>query len=205
MDFDSVDGVYFDFGGVISVSPMAGWDRTLYPYCESLGLGRERVLDGFDRYRRLWDGDEISFEDMYRRVFADAALPPPTDAALAEIRRLDAASWAERLRPDTLELMRSLKARGKRIGILSNMSSDFHRDYFSPKCAEFRGLCDAEVISGFERVCKPDARIFEIAERRMGLPVPRLAFLDDSERNVAAARERGWQAEVYPPLVAPTA
>ena len=188
MDFDSVDGVYFDFGGVISVSPMAGWDRTLYPYCESLGLGRERVLDGFDRYRRLWDGDEISFEDMYRRVFADAALPPPTDAALAEIRRLDAASWAERLRPDTLELMKDLKGRGLRLGILSNMSSDFHRDFFAPKSGAYRELCDVEVISGFERVCKPDARIFAIAERRMGIPAARLAFLDDSARNVDAAK-----------------
>lgn len=200
MDFDSVDGVYFDFGGVISVSPMAGWDRTLYPYCESLGLGREKVLDGFDRYRRLWDGDEISFEEMYRKVFADAALPPPTDAALAEIRRLDAASWAERLRPDTLELMKDLKGRGLRLGILSNMSSDFHRDFFAPKSGAYRELCDVEVISGFEHVCKPDARIFAIAERRMGIPAARLAFLDDSARNVDAARACGWKSEVYPPL-----
>ena len=200
MDFDSVDGVYFDFGGVISVSPMAGWDRTLYPYCESLGLGREKVLEGFDRYRRLWDGDEISFEEMYRKVFADAALPPPTDAALAEIRRLDAASWAERLRPDTLELMKDLKGRGLRLGILSNMSSDFHRDFFAPKSGAYRELCDVEVISGFERVCKPDARIFAIAERRMGIPAARLAFLDDSARNVDAARACGWKSEVYPPL-----
>ena len=198
MNFDSVDGVFFDFGGVISVSPMAKWGETLYPFCESVGLSRDRVLEGFARYRRLWDGDEISFEDMYRRVFADAALPPPSDATLAEIRRFDAASWVDRFRPDTLELMKDLKGRGLRLGILSNMSSDFHRDFFAPKSGAYRELCDVEVISGFERVCKPDARIFAIAERRMGIPAARLAFLDDSKANVAAARSCGWQAEVYP-------
>lgn len=197
-DFSRADGYVFDFGGVISVSPMDKWNETLYPYCESVGLDREFVKSGFRRFRKLWDGDDISFEELYRKIFAEAGLPPPEASVLAEIARLDKWSWVERLRPDTLELMRRIRAAGRRIGILSNMSSDFYRDCFAPRCAEYLALADVEVISGFERVCKPDPRIYAIAAERMGYPPGRLVFFDDFIENVEGARLLGWQAELYP-------
>ena len=61
-----VDGVVFDFGGVISVSPREGW--SLYPFCAARGVGRAAVEAGWARYRHLWDGGFISFEEMYRRM-----------------------------------------------------------------------------------------------------------------------------------------
>lgn len=196
--WEKVDGVVFDFGGVLSVSPMREkWDRTLYPYCETLGLRREKALEGFSKFRRLWDGDDLSFAAMYELIFAWAGLARPTDEQLAEIYRLDAASWAEELRPDTLELMKEVKAHGKRIGILSNMSSDFHRDLFAPRFGECRALADVEVISGFERACKPERRIYDITRERMGCEAARLLFFDDSLPNVLAARAYGWQSELY--------
>ena len=85
IDIGRADGYVFDFGGVISVSPMPKWDRTLYPYCESVGLDRRFVKDGFQKYRRLWDGDHISFRAMYDRIFADAGLPPPDDEVISGI------------------------------------------------------------------------------------------------------------------------
>ena len=197
IDIDRADGYVFDFGGVISVSPMPKWERTLYPYCESVGLSRQIVMDGFRKYRRHWDADLISFRAMYDRIFADAGLPPPDDGTMAEIVRLDKFSWVDDLREDTLELMRSLKAVGKKIGILTNQSSDFYRDCYVPRCGAYRELADAEVISGLERVYKPDPAIYRICEARMGLSPGRLLFFDDYPENVAAARALGWQSEVY--------
>ena len=197
IDIGRADGYVFDFGGVISVSPMPKWDRTLYPYCESVGLDRRFVKDGFRKYRRLWDGDQISFRAMYDRIFADAGLPPPDDEVMAEIVRLDKFSWVDDLREDTLELMRALKAAGKKIGILTNQSSDFYHDCYVPRCGAYRELADAEVISGIERVYKPDPAIYRICEERMKLPPERLLFFDDFPENVAGARALGWQSEVY--------
>jgi len=198
IDVEKVDGVVFDFGGVMSVSPMKGkWNETLYPYCEQLGLGREALLDGFRAFRRLWDGDDISFGDFYRLVFEHENLPPPTEEQIVELYRMDAGGWAEELRPDTLELMRELKSRGKRIGIMSNMSSGFHREFFVPRFSDYRALADVEVISGIERTCKPERRIYDIVRERMGLEASRLLFFDDSMSNVLAARIYGWQSEYY--------
>lgn len=199
-NYDDVDGVVFDFGGVITVSPVPGWDRTLYPYCEALGVSRQAVLDGFRKYRALWDGDAITFSEMYARVFADCGLRPPSPDVVAEIYRLDAASWVATLRPDTLALMRELKARGKRIGVLSNMATQFYRELYVTRCADYRACVDVEVISGLERLCKPDPAIYRLAAERMGIAPARLLFYDDLAENVEGARALGWQAEVYPPL-----
>ena len=189
-----VDSVVFDFGGVISVSPREGW--SLYPFCAARGVGRAAVDAGWARYRHLWDGGFISFEEMYRRMFADAGVGI-SDADLAELWEIDAVAWIRDLRADTLELMRALKARGRRIGILTNMSPDFHERLFVPRAAAYRALADAEVVSGLERLYKPERPIYDLMARRMGLPPGRLLFVDDTPANVEAARGYGWQAEVY--------
>ena len=133
---------------------------------------------------------------MYRRTFADAG-KAIADRDLAELWEIDAVAWIRNLRADTLELMRALKAQGKKLGILSNMSPDFHARLFVPRAADYRALADAEVISGLEKLYKPERPIYDLMQRRMGLPATRLLFLDDTPGNVEAARAFGWQSEVY--------
>ena len=192
-----VDGVVFDFGGVISVSPMKDWP--LYPYCAAKGVDRAAMDRGWKNYRHLWDGGFIPFDELYRRIFTDAGCPPPDAATLADLWELDAVGWIRELRPDTLELMRRLKENGKKIGILSNMSPDFHDRLFVPRAAAYRALADAEVISGLVKLYKPEQPIYDLTARRMGLQPERLLFLDDMLPNVEAARRYGWNSEVYPP------
>ncbi len=195
-DFLEAKGVVFDFGGVISLSPFDTGDG-LKSYCESLGLSREAFDDGWRRFRLKWDGGECSFAEMYAMTFANAGLPPPSDAQLSELWRLDAEGWVRDLSRHTLALMRDLKGLGKRIGILSNMSEDFHDRLFATRCADYVALADAEVISGVERMVKPERRIYDLAAGRLGLAPGDLLFLDDTKANVSAARSFGWRAREY--------
>ena len=190
-------GVVFDFGGVISVSPLKDWP--LYPYCAAKGVDRAAMDRGWKNYRHLWDGGFIPFEELYRRIFMDAGCPPPNAATLADLWELDAVGWIRVLRQATLELLRRLKAEGKKVGILSNMSPDFYERLFVPRAAAYRALADAEVISGLVKLYKPDKPIYDLTAQRMGLTPERLLFLDDTASNVEAARRYGWQSEVYPP------
>ena len=194
----AVDGVVFDFGGVISESPMLN-DWAVYPYCEKLGVDRAAVDRGFARYRNVFDGGLITFAEYYRRTFADAGVTI-TPQQIDDLWELDAEGWIRTLRADTLALMHRLKASGKKLGVLSNMSPDFYERLFVTRCAEYRALLDAEVISGLHRLYKPEEPIYRLAERKMDLPSGRLMFLDDTEANVLAARSFGWHAEVYPPF-----
>ena len=191
-----VDGVVFDFGGVMTVSPKDD-DWPVYAYCAKFGVDRAAVDRGWQRYRNLWDGGFISFAELYRRTFADAGAT--IDAAQLDVLwKLDAEDWFRTLRTDTLALMRRLKASGKKLGILSNMSPESYERLFVPRCAEYCTLLDTVVISGLEFLFKPEEPIYRLTERRMGLPPDRLIFLDDTEANVLAARAFGWHAEVYP-------
>ena len=186
--------VVFDFGGVISVSPLKSPD--LFDYCAECGVSREAFDAGWRKYRTLWDGGFITFDEMYRRVFADAGLTL-SEAEAARLWELDAVGWIRELRMETLALMRMVKSDGRKVGILTNMSADFHERLFVPRAAAFRAEADAEVVSGFEHLCKPQREIYAVMERRLGLPPAELFFLDDMEANVLAARSFGWQAEIY--------
>ena len=53
-----VDGVVFDFGGVMTASPMDD-DWPVYAYCAKFGVDRAAVDRGWQRYRNLWDGGFI--------------------------------------------------------------------------------------------------------------------------------------------------
>ena len=194
----AVDGVVFDFGGVMTVSPKDD-DWPVYAYCAKFGVDRAAVDRGWQRYRNLWDGGFISFAELYGRTFADAGATIGA-AQLDDLWELDAADWFRTMRTDTLALMRRLKASGKKLGVLSNLSPESYERLFVPRCAEYRALLDAEVISGLELLYKPEEPIYRLMERRMGLPPARLIFLDDTEANVLAARAFGWRAEVYPPF-----
>ena len=130
-------------------------------------------------------------------TFADAGLPPPSPEQIERLWELDAVGWVEVLSSDTLALMRDLKSVGKKIGVLSNMSVDFHERLFVPRCAEYRALADVEVISGMVRMFKPERPIYDLTAARLELPPEDILFLDDTEVNVLAARELGWRSHVY--------
>ena len=97
--------------------------------------------------------------------------------------------------PGTHELVRRLAARGVPLFGLTNFGAEFWAAV-RPEWPLFDLFADV-VVSGEERVAKPDPAIFAIAERRFGHPPGELFFTDDNPANFAAARARGWQAHLF--------
>lgn len=95
----------------------------------------------------------------------------------------------------THALVRRLHAAGVRLFALTNFGSEFFAE-FRPTEPIF-ALFEDIVVSGDECVAKPDPRIYEVAERRFGIPPGRLFFTDDNPANVAAASARGWRAHLF--------
>lgn len=183
----TLQGIVFDYGGVIS----APQDPTFFTVTERLlGLGREAILAGWATYRSELDRGTRSPEELYRLIARDHGLAP-TPEVLAEIARADYDSWAHG-NLETLRWARELKAQGFKIGILTNMPPDYE-PWFNRAAADFRALADAELISGQLRLVKPEPAIYALMAERLALPPEALCFLDDTERNVVAARACGWQ------------
>jgi 2-haloacid dehalogenase len=53
------------------------------------------------------------------------------------------------------------------------------------------------VVSGHERLIKPDAAIFALAARRFGHAPAAMLFIDDNADNIAAAKALGWQVHHF--------
>ena len=97
--------------------------------------------------------------------------------------------------PATHEIVRRLAGRGVPLYALTNFGAEFWAG-FRPVQPIFDLFADV-VVSGEERVAKPDPLIYQIAERRFGLPPHALFFTDDNPANIAAAAARGWRAHLF--------
>ena len=58
----------------------------------------------------------------------------------------------------------------------------------------WNGCLRGTVVSGVEKMHKPNADIYRLAERRFGLTPAGTVFFDDTARNVTGAQAVGWHA-----------
>ncbi|WP_233117538.1 HAD family hydrolase [Aggregatibacter actinomycetemcomitans] len=100
--------------------------------------------------------------------------------------------WTETLNgaiDDTVALLEPLKRSGVRLLALTNWSNEtfhFAEERF-PFLTEFEGI----LVSGHERLAKPDPRIFNLLIERYHLNPQHTVFIDDNLRNVEGARNVG--------------
>ncbi|WP_340587448.1 HAD family phosphatase [Erythrobacter alti] len=97
--------------------------------------------------------------------------------------------------PGTQELARKLHERGVTIFGLTNFGDEFWAE-FRPTQPIFDLFTDI-VVSGTEKIAKPEPAIYALAEERFARPPERLFFVDDKAENIAAATQRGWQGHVF--------
>ncbi|MEQ5788521.1 HAD-IA family hydrolase [Erythrobacter sp. NFXS35] len=93
------------------------------------------------------------------------------------------------------EIVERLAAAGVPLFCLTNFGDEFWH-MFRPTQPIFELFADI-VVSGVEKVAKPDPRIYEIVEERTGRGGADLFFTDDNPANIAAARARGWNAHLF--------
>lgn len=87
------------------------------------------------------------------------------------------------------DYVKHLKNRGFHIFGLSNWSEETFA--LVRPVYPVLNLMEDMVISGIEKVMKPDHRIFEIALERFGIKADETVFVDDNPNNVKAACEVG--------------
>lgn len=183
-----IEGVVFDFGGVMTTSPLP---LRLKAVTDGLGIDWRIFVDGFARHRLGYDQGVITIREMYDRILCEAGVRLDAEAR-ERIERADTESWLYR-NEETLGLMERLKAKGLKLGILTNMSPLF-APLFKRHFADFIALSDALVISGEEQLVKPMPEIYRLLETRIALKPGALCFVDDLEKNCEAARVCGWRA-----------
>jgi 2-haloacid dehalogenase len=177
--------IVFDLGGVL-----IDWDpRHLYRKLFDQEAAMERFLDQV--CHGAWN-----LEQDRGRSFADAieeaVLRHPDQRALIEAYHL---RWEEMLAgaiEDTVAILEELRGAGCELHALTNWSAET----FPVARARFAFLDHFATIlvSGEERLIKPDPRIFALLLERIGHPAQACVFIDDNAHNIAAAAALGLDA-----------
>ena len=97
--------------------------------------------------------------------------------------------------PGMIELVAELAAMGMPLFAITNFSHEFWPRFraTAPVFARFRDV----LVSGEERVVKPDPAIYARAIKRFGILPADALFIDDREDNVQGARAAGMQAHQF--------
>jgi 2-haloacid dehalogenase len=97
--------------------------------------------------------------------------------------------------PGSLELVERIDAAGIPLFAITNFGAEFWARFrpTQPVFDRFRAI----VVSGEERVTKPDPAIYALAAQRFGHVPSAMLFVDDNAANIAAARDCGWQVHHF--------
>ena len=92
--------------------------------------------------------------------------------------------------PGVHAIVEALDARGVPLFAITNFSAEFWAPFRAREDAFFRRFRDI-VVSGEERLMKPDPRIFRVLLERNRIDPACAVFIDDVARNVETARALG--------------
>lgn len=97
--------------------------------------------------------------------------------------------------PGSLELVEALDARGHPLFAITNFGAEFWPVFreTQPVFGRFREI----VVSGVEKIAKPDPAIFNLAAARFGHDPEDMLFIDDNAANIASAAALGWQVHLF--------
>ncbi|MBV7255363.1 HAD-IA family hydrolase [Pacificimonas sp. WHA3] len=97
--------------------------------------------------------------------------------------------------PGMIELVQDLDHAGVTIYGITNFSDEFWRRFrpTAPVFSRFRDI----IVSGREKLAKPDPAIFQLAIDRFGIAPGEALFIDDQPLNIAAAQTAGFAAHRF--------
>lgn len=184
-----VTAVIFDVGNVLY-----GWDPDSF-------LVRQ-IADDEARMRYIEDVDLWAWHDSLDggRAFGEAAAE--LSETFPDYAHLISA-WGDRFGetisdpvPGMHAIVEELDTRGVPLFAITNFSADFWPPFRAREDAFFRRFRDI-VVSGEEKLLKPDPAIYYRALDRFGLKPAEALFIDDRVVNVEGALAVGMQAHLF--------
>jgi len=186
MTNDNCDTVVFDLGGVL-----IDWDpRHLY---RSLFRGDHAAMERFlsEVCTPAWNQQQDAGRPWAEAVAVLQKQYPEHDGL---IRAYDL-RWSEMIAgemPGTVAILRALHAAGTPLYALTNWSQETFP--IAEQRFDFLTLFRGIVVSGSERLVKPDLAIYRLLVKRYGLNPARCVYVDDNATNAAAATLLGMRA-----------
>jgi putative hydrolase of the HAD superfamily len=180
----SVKAVVFDYGGVICFNPTLKAEREV-ARLSGLPLNTLRKLNR--KYRSEYDRGIYDTREYFKFILS-AGGTFPDDSGLEIIAQTEMDCYRH-LNPDTIQLMRDLKAAGFSLGVFSNMPHDFLA--WVRKSIPAIAEADFGVFSCEHNLIKPEKAIYLKLKELSGHEFDEIVFFDDRPDNIAMAKKLG--------------
>ena len=178
-----IKAIIFDCGGVWSTTILRNMARDLAEkHNADFNLLNKEIHKMWHKYRLA----EISGDDFWKYFSGASGL----GMSFEELNKI-ALSYIKII-PEIIEIIKKLKGKYK-LGLISNNAEEWVERI--KELVDVDSLFDAAFFSNEVKTAKPDKEIFELCLQRLGALLPEeCVFIDDSDRNVAAARKMGFIA-----------
>lgn len=201
-----INGILFDYSGTLfRFEPSPGW-----PSVAADEVARERLTtvltaptmstehlppDLVDAWERR-DLEPDLHRTVYLAMIASSGVElTPDETELVYTSLTDPEAW--RPYPDTVSVLRGLRAAGVPVAVVSNIAWDI-RPVFRHYGVE--DLVDEFVLSYLEGVVKPDPKIFTLACQRIGVAPEQALMVGDSPENDGGADAIGCTTAIVEPV-----
>lgn len=181
-----IDAIIFDLGGVL-----IDWNPK-YVY--------DKVFEG-DTKKSDWFLNNICTSAWNVQQDAGRLMSVATEELIAQhpqyedLIRLFYDRWPDMLKgdiPETVEVLKALKASNSyRIFALTNWSDESF--YIAKERFEFLQLFEGILVSGTEKMMKPNRDIYELCLTRFNIIPQQTVFIDDNLQNILGAQAVGLQ------------
>ncbi|MBW3090168.1 HAD family hydrolase [Bifidobacterium miconisargentati] len=192
-----ITDVIFDFCGVLLDWNTRAYLEGKFPDDVVARICADDDPCGFFHYEDRMDAGE-DFASIYPDVVREQG------EDIAQIFKYYIDHYADalpRTLPGMVELMEDLKRHGYGVWGLTNWSHEtFHLAF--EKFPRLEQLLDGTVVSGVEKLHKPNADIYELALKRFGLKAEQCVFFDDTAKNVVGANEVGIHGVLFEGAIA---
>jgi putative hydrolase of the HAD superfamily len=175
--------VLFDYGGVICQPQLEAEVALL---AQAAGGTVPAFSDGYWAYRLDYDRAELDAVTYWQKVGTGLGRSY-TAAEIAELTRLDIASW-QHLQPGTVTLIEDLAAAGHRLALLSNAPAEVADAVATLPVAAHFEYC---TFSCYLPAAKPEPDCYRAVLAVLGASPAEVVFLDDRPENVTGAEAMG--------------
>lgn len=184
-----IDVVVFDIGNVLVSFEPAKRLRDHYP--AELADALARAIFTSPYWRQVDQGCRPVAEILQEIKAQSPDLADHIDTVVYELYP----TWVT-CKEDTVAYLPRLRQVGYRMYLLSNYNADFFHAQ-EPYYQSFLCHVDGVVLSGEEKMNKPDAGLYRALFDRYQIDPERAVFYDDVLENVEAARALGMRAVVF--------
>lgn len=183
-----IKAVVFDYFGVIGGAEKTGTTKRVADY---FGVTEDEVKKFMGAVISDFRAGRISEKEMFFQM--SKALGKPISKSTDYLYRQ---GFREKfvIFPEMVKFVKELKAKGLKVGVLSNTVVPFVEIV-----NDMKGFEDFDVVINSCEVgfSKPDPRIYKLTLEKLDLLPEEVVFVDDREENVVAANNLGMRGVIY--------